>query len=72
METENVINQNIGRQIRLIVRQPNGITSVYEGTLIGEDILSYTIRTMRGDRTEPKQLCAVEWVSPAKPNGGRV
>lgn len=63
-------NVNVGRIIKLIVRQPNGVTSVYEGTLIGEDSLSYTIRTVRGERTEPKGMCAVEWVSAARPNNG--
>lgn len=67
MENGNVVKPNIGRQIKLIVRQPNGITSVYEGTLIAEDLLSYTIRTIRGERTEPKQMCAVEWITQAKP-----
>jgi RNase P/RNase MRP subunit p29 len=66
MENENIKNENVGRQVRLIVRQPNGVNSVWSGTLIREDALTYTIRTDRGERTEPKQMCAVEWLSPAK------
>jgi len=58
---------NIGRRIKLIVRTPNGVNSIWTGYLLREDIASFTIKTERGEeRTEPKMWCAVEWLSPAK------
>ena len=55
--------KNIGREVRLIVRQPNGTISIYQGVLTDESDMNYTIKTDRGDlRTEPKLITAVEWL----------
>jgi len=55
---------NIGRRVRLIVRQPNGQTSVFTGTLIAEDAVGYSVKTDFGEeRTEPKLYTAVEWLN---------
>ena len=63
METKEILNERIGKRIRLIVRQPNGTNSLWEGVLVGETDVNYTIKTIRGElRTEPKIWCAVEWI----------
>ena len=59
-------NVNVGRQCRLVVRQPNGVISVYRGTLIREDISTWTIRQEDGfERSEPKMQTAVGWLTGA-------
>ncbi len=60
--------KNIGRRLRLIIRQPNGQISVFEGTLLFEDAISYTIKITNSgaERTEPKNTAAVEWITPAQ------
>ncbi len=51
----------VGKRIKLIVRQPNGQTSVFTGVMVAMDELSIRIKTDRGeDRTEPRLYSAVE------------
>ena len=61
------VNNNVGRRLRLIRRDPNGQNTLLTGTLVAESHTSYTRRTDRGEeRTEPKFYCSVEWLSPVQ------
>jgi len=71
----NDFKTNIGRRLRLIVRQANGVNSVWTGLLLREDANSLTIKTDRNEeRTEPKVWVAIEWLTPpvAQPKQGGV
>jgi len=69
MDKETEYKQDIGRRVRVIVRQPNGVNSVWTGLLLKQDANSLTIKTDRGEeRTEPKVWASIEWLSPAKPS----
>lgn len=51
----------VGKRAKLIIRQPNGIVSVYTGVILAEDATSWTMQTDRGEmRIEPKLYTAVE------------
>ena len=55
--------KKLGRRAKLIVRHPNGTSSVYTGIVVTESLTSFTIKTDRGEeRTEPKLYCSVEWL----------
>jgi hypothetical protein len=61
MDTNSFPPSLVGKRIRLIVRQPNGTTSVYTGVLVSDEPSSYRIRTDRGEeRIEPKLYAALE------------
>jgi hypothetical protein len=63
METAPILN--LGRRCRLIVRHFDGTTSLYTGVLLAESEFAFTIKTDRNEeRSEPKLLCSVEWLSP--------
>ena len=63
----NEYKTNIGRRLRIIVRQPNGVNSVWTGLLLREDTTSLTIKTDKNEeRTEPKVWIAIEWLTPVQ------
>ena len=62
---ENAFLLNVGRRCKLIVRHFDATTSVYTGILLAESEFTFTIKTDRNEeRSEPKLLCSVEWLSP--------
>ena len=55
------MSELLGKRVRLIVRQPNGVISVYSGVLYAEDATSFYLRQEGGHiRVEPKAITAVE------------
>ena len=67
METETKENPNKGRRVRLILRQMNGVNSIFNGVFLGEDATSFRIKTDRGEElVQPKLFSTLEWLSEAR------